>query len=153
MPGPQRTRKDPPKRPTDALLPYNAVKNPKPGYHYVLVSQDGKDATSPEYYEMLGWRPVLYTGEEKCTQLGWGRWVKGQPVTNMGQILMEMDEERWEQLERYGANGQTGTAMLDQLAAQIGTRGGIDPVRGKSGIGAKQMSSQNINEDVSEFLS
>ena len=153
MPGPAtRSRKDPPRRPTDALTPYNAVKYPKEGFHYVLVSLDGKDAASPEYYEMLGWVPVIYGGE-KSTQLGWGKWKEGQPVTNMGQILMEMDDARWQELERYGVNGQSGQAYLDQLAAQIGTRGGIDPVRTKSGIGAKQRAYSEIDADTSDFLS
>lgn len=151
MAGPQRTRKDPPRRSTDALLPYNTVKHPKPGFHYVLVSQDGRDASSPEYYEMLGWQPVLYGGAG-TTCLGWGKWKDGQPVMNMGQILMEMDDERWQELDRYGMNGQSGQAQLDQLAAQIGARGGIDPVRSKHGIGAKQMASSDIDADTSGFL-
>lgn len=152
MSGPARTRKDPPRRPTDALTPYNAVKNPKEGFHYVLVSKDGRDAASPEYYEMLGWSPVIYSGE-KSTCLGWGKWKENQVVENMGQILMEMDHERWVQLEQYGMNGQTGLNQADQLAAQIGTRGGIDPVRSKSGIGAKQRVFSELDADTSEFLS
>jgi hypothetical protein len=152
MAGPQRIRKDPPRRPTDSLLPYNAVKNPKPGFHYVLVSLDGKETTSPEYYEMLGWAPVIYTGA-KGTCLGWGKWKDGEAVTNMGQILMEMSDERWDQLEEFGMNGNSGQAHLRQLAQQIGARGGIDPVRAKAGMGAKQMTSSNIEEDTSGFLS
>jgi len=152
MPGPARTRKDPPRRPTDALTPYNAVKHPKEGFHYVLVSKDGKDAASVEYYEMLGWTPVIYAGKDS-TQLGWGKWRENQPVENMGQILMEMDDERWQELEKYGMNGQTGQNQIDQLAAQIGTRGGIDPVRSKSGIGAKQRTYSELDADTSDFLS
>ncbi len=151
MPGPQRTRKDPPRRPTDALTPFNAVKNPKDGHHYVLVSLDGKDAASPEYYEMLGWKPVLYGGPKE-TCLGWGKWEMGQPVMNMGQILMEMDDERWQELDRYGMNGQSGQEQMDRLAAQIGARGGIDPVRSRGSIGAKQVSSQDMDADLSTFL-
>lgn len=151
MAGPVRARKDPPRRPTDALTPYNAVKNPKEGFHYVLVSKDGKDAASPEYYEMLGWSPVIYA-DPKSTCLGWGKWKPNQPVENMGQVLMEMDDERWRELEEYGMNGQTGQNHVNQLAAQIGTRGGIDPVRSKSGIGAKQRTFSELDADTSEFL-
>lgn len=152
MPGPQRIRKDPPRRPTDSLAPYNAVKNPKPGFHYVLVSLDGKDAASPEYYEMLGWQPVIYDGSEKSTRLGWGKWKQNEPVMNMGQVLMEMDDDRWVELERKGVNGQSGQDYLDQLAKQIGARGGIDPVRSKSGMGAKQMAASDLDADVTSFL-
>lgn len=152
MPGPARTRKDPPRRPTDALTPYNAVKNPKEGFHYVLVSLDGKEAASPEYYEMLGWKPVIYGGD-KSTQLGWGKWKEGQPVMNMGQILMEMDDERWNELEQFGMNGQSGQAQIDQLAAQIRSQGGVDPVRSKSGMGAKQKAYDHIDADTTDFLS
>lgn len=152
MPSPQRIRKDPPRKPTDSLAPYNAVKNPKPGFHYVLVSLDGKDAASPEYYEMLGWLPVIYDGE-KSTRLGWGKWKQGEAVMNMGQVLMEMSDERWNELERHGVNGNSGQEYIDQLARQIGARGGIDPVRGKSGMGAKQMTASDIDADTSSFLS
>lgn len=152
MAGPARIRKDPPRRPTDALTPYNAVKYPEEGFHYVLVSMDGKDAASPEYYEMLGWTPVIYEGE-KSTQLGWGKWKQGQPVMNMGQILMKMDDDRWNELERRGVNGNSGQDFLDQLAEQIGTRGGVDPVRGKAGIGAKQRTYSELDADTSDFLS
>jgi hypothetical protein len=149
MPGPTRTRKDPPRKPTDALTPYNAVKNPKDGFHYVLVSLDGKDAASPDYYEMLGWKPVEYQPGGTC--LGWGKWKAGQPVMNMGQVLMEMDDERWQELEQFGVNGQTGQAQLNALAAQIGARGGIDPVRSRAGIGAKQITTSDLDADLTSF--
>jgi hypothetical protein len=149
MPGP--IRKDPPRKPTDALTPYNAVKNPKEGFHYVLVSLDGKDAASPEYYEMLGWKPVMYEGD-KATRLGWGKWKENQPITSMGQILMEMDDERWNELEERGMNGQSGRASCEQLKAQMLGQGGASPVRPKAGMGAGQRLYAQLDADTTDFL-
>ena len=150
---PKGIRKDPPRKHLDGLSPWNEVRNPDPGFKYVLVSAESPQM-GPEYYEMLGYDFVTYQGDKK-PRLAAGRYKEGDKIVSMGQYLMCIPDDKYEELYQYGVNGQSGQEQLDRISASTmdPKRGGIEAVRSKSGIHASQMSSGNIEEDVTGFLS
>lgn len=149
------TRKDPVRRPLDALGDPNRVVNPKPGMRYVLVSQ-GSELRGPDYYEMLGYGYVNFDANDpKATRLGAGKWKDGEKVGNFGQFLMCITEEDFEPIYQYGPNGKGGQEYCDTVARLMNDRrrGGADPLQSRHGIIAAQMASHDTDESAElEFL-
>lgn len=150
---PKGPRKDPAKLPLDGIVDHNSVVNPEPGRRYVLVSETS-ELRGPDYYEMLGYEPVLYKGKTG-TRLAAGKWKEGEHVRAFSQMLMSIDEETYAQLEQYGPNGLGGQAYLDKIEAQMShsNRGGIDAVKSRGPIRAATMATQQWEADETSFLS
>lgn len=147
-----RPRKDPARRPLNGLTPWNEVVNQDPDFRYVLVSPEAREM-GPEYYEMLGYEYVTYQGD-KAPRLAAGKHREGEKIVSMGQYLMCIRNDAYAQLNQYGANGQSGQELLDQISSSMldRHRGGINPVQGRGGIHASQLSSNNADEDLSDYL-
>jgi hypothetical protein len=108
--------------------------NPDPTKKYVLVDK-GSWEMGPEYYLDIGFNTVEY--REGGTKIS-GRTCKpGEDVEYMGSVLMEIDKERAEEIDRHGLFGDGGQARADQIEEQIIEKGGgVDTLRGLHGIGA-----------------
>lgn len=129
---PQR-RRDPRHRHIDGSSnSWAAVKNRDPNKHYVLVSNSSDDQ-GPEYYRDIGYEPEVYGGPGGVCLRG-GRTTRdpGQVIEMRGHTLMSCSLERLQEIEQYGADGDAGQQMADEIESRLSlnrTRG-RDALRG-----------------------
>ncbi len=135
---PRRRRRDPRSRPVNGAYEWGMIKNPDPTKKYVAVNMNDSQQ-GPEYYEYLGYEPVIReTGDDALQWFGGKTVDEGAEMTNRGHMLMAIDKEKYEDLVEWGANGTTGQARADEVEDQIlDRRGGVDELRGMHRMGAE----------------
>ncbi len=124
-------RKDPKPRPVVGGMDYRVqLKNKDINKHYVWAYENaGHTGQGPEYFSMMGYRPVV--AGKGTPEFGWGPAEEGKPIRSMGHVLMEVDLETRAEIEQFGADGQSGQNGADQLEARVIDKDvGVDLVRG-----------------------
>lgn len=114
------------------------IRNQRPGYKYCLVSLTGDDVAT---YLDMGWEACRWG--KKDTESGYdgphvlsgreGDRKKGAEIHARGCLLMEITEERHQEILDYGPDGASGYALSDALEERIVDKNGQDdPMRGIS---------------------
>lgn len=131
--GTRGRRKDPSPRNIDGSAPWSKLKNRDPRRHYTLVySGDGADQ-GVEHYRSIGYVVEEASADGVALQAG-TTVAMGQPITMRGHVLMSCSQERYEEIEQYGADGDTGQAYANEVEERIVSRtGGRDLLRGLHG--------------------
>ncbi len=110
-------RKDPAPRPINSGSPYFELTNPDPERRYVWVYKAAEEH-GVEYYEGIGYEPVLY--REGCVKARVGKSLKvGQQVESRGHILMQTTAERAKEIFEYGDDGQSGQRAADEIERRM----------------------------------
>lgn len=117
-----RTRKDPRPRHLSGGQPQLRDGTPAwlrllgkdPTRKYVFVYLAGVGSAGVEYYESLGYVGEKYGGPEGLRFAG-GRTARkeGEDLKFRGSLVMSCDAETAEEIERLGADGQTGQELAD----------------------------------------
>jgi hypothetical protein len=126
-------RRDPKNRHIDASSnSWAAVRNRDPGKHYVLVS-NAADDQGPDYYESMGYEVEVYGGANGVSLRG-GRSTKelGSPIEMRGHTLMSCSLERKAEIDQYGADGDAGQELADEVEQRLSLNKGRgrDALRG-----------------------
>ncbi len=111
-------RRDPVARPLVHMDRAGDVDGKDPTKEYVWANPNIKDGApgSVEWYEELGYEPVLSTGREKLR----GKRKDGTSQLKLGGcLLMSVDKAVKQQIEEEGVDGQGGLRQLRQLKAEI----------------------------------
>lgn len=113
------------------------VTNKDPEMHYVLVDKTNRDL-GVSYYESLGYEIVRATREGPSLSGGKTTRKESDVIEHRDLVLMQISKEDLAELEKYGPDGNSGQAFADLLEKQIlDKRGGMDPLRGLSGVMGK----------------
>lgn len=125
-----RVRADPSPREVTAAGPLrNRLVNRDPGRKYIWAYLADPDSGAP-YFEALGYEVERYNpdGVRPASTL---KLRAGEPIENMGSVLMSIPIEQAEQIERVGVEGTTGQQWLDVVEKRLRMRNTIvDPTRG-----------------------
>lgn len=124
-------RRDPQARPVDGVAPWARFVNKRPDRHYVGVYMGDPDAMA--LYPSIGFVPEIY--EQGGVQPAGGMTGKiGDQIIARGHLLMSCSLERWKEIQQYGADGDTGYELAEQIERKILDRKGEhDPIRGPNG--------------------
>ncbi len=130
---PKGSRKDPrAKRHTEGAAGWANLKNANLKRKYVLVSQHDKEQ-GVDYYLYLGYTAESQTEGGVCFARG-RTGVDGDEMVMRGHLLMSIPLEAAEELEDFGADGETGQAGADEIEERIiQKQGGEDLLRGLMG--------------------
>ena len=141
MPRPKgrtKRRKDPKRRPLDAVAPWAQLEGKEPGRHYVWVNTGDQQALAT--YSTMGYKTETWQfddGEKpKGVRPGGGRTQNrkaGQEITMMDCVLMSIDGAAHQDIVQYGPFGDTGLEDADRIEEQIVEKRGMDPLRGLRG--------------------
>lgn len=118
-------RNDPEPRPVEGTLNRVSVSGKDPTKRYVWVSEVNNLALSPATYLSMGYRFTQYDKDaEQPAVLGWNPDLKqGDQLRGHGNVLMEIDAERYDQIVREGAPGAgQGQKWADQVQRRIQNR-------------------------------
>ena len=127
----------------------------RPGYRYLIVNRADREECAKRVHE--GWRVVRWAFEKDengspkldehgnripenaCFAVGLlGDEHEGDHVECMGNLLYETTEERWKEIQKYGADGAGGQEEADRVEDRIiRHRGFIDPMRGITSVQAR----------------
>jgi hypothetical protein len=121
-------RKDPKPRHLDGSAVWGLLKNRDPDKHYVYVNKG--DAESFATYDAAGYEI------ETLTQMGvrpaGGKTGKlGEAIEVRGMVLMSISKDRFNEIEQFGVDGNSGQSEADRLEQMILDRRGFDPLRGQ----------------------
>lgn len=115
-------RKDPKKTSTRLRLEkgsssegWTRVLNKDPALKYAWVYMNA-EAFGVEHYEDIGWSAVLHSETGVKAQ---GRRKAGEPIVKNGHLLMCIPNEDWEDIQRFGDNGDSGQEMADKLDEKL----------------------------------
>lgn len=125
-----KRRVDPVVRPVDGAAMYTEIENREHGRRYVYVNPGDKAAMATKRRE--GYQIEIQ--REGGPRIAMGDTVKdGQEMTMMDQVLMSIDEKRFEQIQREGLDGQGGYARAAKLEKAMLKAPGMenDPGRGR----------------------
>lgn len=96
-------------------------KDPKRRYFWVNPNDDLQGI---EFWEALGAEVVVANDDPAAPKLRSRRGVApGADLTCMGQVLMSMSNEDWQELYETGPDGQTGQAYFDGISRQMRPKG------------------------------
>ncbi len=110
-------RKDPSPRPINSGSPYFELTNPDPEARYVWVYKAAEEH-GVEYYEGIGYEPVLY--REGGVKGRLGKALKpGQMIESRGHILMQTTAERAKEIYEFGDDGQSGQNAADLIEKRM----------------------------------
>lgn len=126
---PAPLRRDP-KRVVDPDQMKGNVSGKDPGRKYVLANPNDPDY-GVDYYLSIGYR--LEEAREGGPSIVGGQRKDGH-VSFRGQVLMSIDVETWEDIQKFGPDGRTGLALAAELEAKIVKPGGVDGIRGMDGV-------------------
>lgn len=109
-------RKDPKRRALDGGTRGNALINrDDENWRYCYVPP-----ASIPYYRSLGYEVATYEGPGTCRPVTMPENTEpGTVMTHLDQTLMRMPADNWEDLQQYGADGESGQALFDQMEAQL----------------------------------
>lgn len=141
-------RKDPRNRHLDgSATAWTQVINRDPNRHYVLVSVGADEG--PDWYESIGYQVDVYGGE-KGLKLKGGKVNKtvGEPIEVRGHLLMSCSMERKEEIDRYGADGDSGQEHADEIERRLS----LNKSRGRDalrGLGVRGEDYLSFESDIS----
>lgn len=141
-------RKDPKRRPVDAVAPWIHIADKDPNRRYVWVNAG--DQHSLSQYTAIGYDVETWqfdSGEEPVgPRPAAGRTMnrrRGEEITMMDCILMSIDNGTYEDIVRRGPFGDSGLDEADAVESRMLEPGGMDPLRGMTGfIPGRHMSVQ-----------
>lgn len=127
-------RKDPAPRPTQGGVMFGHIENRDPGRVYVFVNKF--DQMSLAQYQSSGYRIERWRSGG-VQPMGWipDNHEEGELIEQLDMYLMSVDQERYEEIHRFGHDGQSGQKAVDEEEAKlIKRRGAFDPMRGIHGF-------------------
>lgn len=142
-------RKDPRRRHTDGVNPWNYLKGRDPERHYVWVN---KNSPSPEYgpegYEARGY--VIEFRRPDGPQVLGGKTVReGEPLEMRGHVLMSLPNAEHAEIQQFGEDGNSGQEDADRIEdIIINKRGGFDPLRGVGVRGRSGMPFVSVENEI-----
>ena len=92
------------------------LENRDPDRHYVYAYL-GDDHLGFEYYRDLGYRTE--THHPDGVRPGGSSGKQDEEITFRGHVLMSIDNETREEIDRYGADGMSGLELADKIEAKI----------------------------------
>lgn len=95
----------------------NQLRNKRPGVRYLFCPADRKNPLLQQY-ESVGWRVVAYQTGGVCP-MGNLEFTVGEPIIVEGSVLLELDDDTYQQHYWYGASGSSGQDLLDQLEKMV----------------------------------
>lgn len=115
-------RADPDRQHTQAGIDPTRLERKDPNRRYKWVHQDDRSSNSVRAHEHRGWEieigreggPIPEAGA--CSKLG-------EPVENVGYVLMSQPKEEFERVQREGFHGNSGQEAMDRIESQISRRG------------------------------
>ncbi len=143
-------RRDPrSRRHTEGASGWASLSNANLKKKYVLVNQNDKEQ-GVDYYLFLGYEAESWT--KGGVSFARGRTgTEGEEMTMRGHLLMSIAMRDHEDLEDFGADGDTGQQGADEVEERIIDRqGGEDHLRGL--MGRRHARTQNMTRD-SEYES
>lgn len=113
-----------PSRPVDdGIGRHRGVRGSVPGMRYSLITLAG---TAVDEHIDMGWEPVLWDldsdGKPRGPHILSGRRKdrkSGNEIKALDHLLMEISEERWQKIQQFGAFGDAGQALADDIARRI----------------------------------
>lgn len=116
-------RRDPTPRPVDAELPYMRLANKDERFKYVAAYEVGHDVNSVNFYKSIGYEivPTPSPDRERTEThfLAGSDSKPGEPLRQMGHVLMRISVEKHRDIERYGAYGSGGQEHADLIERQL----------------------------------
>lgn len=119
-------------RPVDGTSPWAVLINQDPTKKYVLANK-ADQFQGAAYYEAIGYDvELVQEGKDALRFLAGRNGRVGEPLENFGHVVMSIDLERWNEIEKYGIAGGRGQDGADKIERRIvDHESGIDdPLRG-----------------------
>jgi hypothetical protein len=105
------------------------LKNKNPQRFYVAASLSDRES-GLSFYKSMGWQQELFTGTPDCLQFVGGQSCEpGSPLERMGHVIVSIDKEQHEEIER---TGQAGADAVEDIIVDK-SKGMVDLVRGLGG--------------------
>ena len=124
-------RPDPKPRSTRPQARWAELKDKDPGKQYMYISTDVETQAT---YGGIGWEPVERR-EGECQPVAGCTVKEGENITMMGQCLVAIDKERWEDIQENGEYGDAGQAWADRRESQMQLKKNQkDALRGINGM-------------------
>lgn len=136
-------RADPSRRPVEGNQGRGRFRGLDPGRHYVIVNQASPDF-GVSYYQDIGYDiEVVRESGPKPIHTSTRKPSTGDAIEGRGGVLMSCTNERYAEIEEFGAEGGSGQRSVTEIERRFKLKRGNDPLRGMGVRGA----------DGSNFLS
>jgi hypothetical protein len=86
---------------------------------YVLAYKAGSEAEAVSKYESMGYSVVQRSKDGPRLGGGETSHHRGDTIEFRGSVLMQVTEERFEEIQRYGADGISGSSLADRLEERL----------------------------------
>lgn len=114
-------REDPPPRPVEQTANRGFLEGADTTKHYVWVSEVNDPTINVGYYKHLGYRVSQYDPREARPTVGYleGDYKQGDPIKQMGLVLMECSKERKDEIDQNGPDGKSGWVRVQKIVDTI----------------------------------
>lgn len=146
-----RTRKDPRRRSIDGSAPWSRLSGEDKERHYVYAATNDND-TGLAYYRMIGYEVEKYgpgRPRPRGMPLEEAKRLEGQPIEIRGATLVSCSRERYEEIQEFGPDGQSGMSVIEERRAAVRrAKHGIpnDDIRGIGEFSSRHFQTQNDSD-------